>query len=174
MSSETLQFQSGPLMSAIDNFMKFSSKRLKLDSTSALDSNVVSSLDGQSSTSSMLNCQDEKPLMTFGITDYPSLGFREELGMVGGMMGGEGGGLASSYPLGALSKFISSVVGEKLPPSADMDSGEGGREGGRRGMSECESLKPLLVPADACTLYIPYLPDYKSHRCISRTPRYGL
>ena len=52
---------------------------MKLDS-------VADSLDnsGMGSTTDLLNCQDEKPMMTFGIADYPSLGFKEELARSGG------------------------------------------------------------------------------------------
>ena len=110
--SETLQISAGSLMSSLSRFMQFNSKRMKLDSiaesTSALDTDSSGSTD-------LLSCQDEKPLMTFGIADYPSLGFEEELG-VGGMPGMADVG-SSTSPLGALSKFVSELTGE-LPTSS--------------------------------------------------------
>ena len=114
--SETLPISAGSLMNSLSRFMQFNSKRMKLDSiaesTSALDTDATGSTD-------LLNCQDEKPLMTFGIADYPSLGFEEELG-VGGMTGMTDVGTSSS-PLGALSKFISELTGE--PPTSSIETG---------------------------------------------------
>ena len=105
--SETLPISAGSLMSSLSRLMQFNSRRMKLDSiaesTSALDTDTAGSTD-------LLSCQDEKPLMTFGIADYPSLGFEEELG-VGGMPGMNDVG-GSSSPLGALSKFVSDLTGE--------------------------------------------------------------
>lgn len=112
--SETLPISAGSLMSSLSRFMQFNSKRMKLDSiaesTSAVDTDAAGSTD-------LLNCQDEKPLMTFGIADYPSLGFEEELGGMTGMA--DVGNLSS--PLGALSKFISELTGE--PTTSNIETG---------------------------------------------------
>ena len=114
--SETLPISAGPLMNSLSRFIQLNSKRMKLDSiaesTSALDTDAAGSTD-------LLSCQDEKPLMTFGIADYPSLGFEEELG-VGGMSGIPDVG-SSSSPLGALSKFISLLTGE--PSTSTIETG---------------------------------------------------
>ena len=115
--SETLQIGNGPLLSSIQNFMKFSSKRMKLDSVAdTLDNN------GVGSTTDLLNCQDEKPMMTFGIADYPSLGFKEELAGVGGMPQD-----MSSYDslYGSLSKFIVGLnARDNTDSNADLETGE--------------------------------------------------
>lgn len=114
--SETLPISAGSLMSSLSRFMQFNSKRMKLDSiaesTSALDTDTTGSTD-------LLSCQDEKPLMTFGIADYPSLGFEEELG-VGGMPGMADIG-SSSSPLGCLSRFVSELTGE--PSTSSIEAG---------------------------------------------------
>ena len=109
--SETLPISAGSLMSSLSRFMQFNSKRMKLDSIaeSTLDNDVTGSTD-------LLSCQDEKPLMTFGIADYPSLGFEEELG-VGGMTNVG----SSPSPLGALSKFVSVLTGE--PRTSAIETG---------------------------------------------------
>ena len=107
-------------------------KRLKLDSVA---DGIGGGLDGgMGSTTDLMGYQDEKPIMTFGIADYSSLGFGEELG-VGGVMGGVGGGQNWDSPLGVMSKFIpdepaqgasdSSGAGD---PSNIVDSGELGVE----------------------------------------------
>lgn len=88
---------------------------MKLDS-------VADSLDngGMGSTTNLLNCQDEKPMMTFGIADYPSLGFKEELAG----MGPQDMGSCDSL-FGSLSKFILKMSGnEKSESSADTDASE--------------------------------------------------
>lgn len=114
--SETLPISAGPLINSLSRFIQLNSKRMKLDSiaesTSALDADAAGSTD-------LLSCQDEKPLMTFGIADYPSLGFEEELG-VGGMSGMSDIGRSSS-PLGALSKFITLLTGE--PSTSTTETG---------------------------------------------------
>ncbi len=97
--------------------MKFSSKRMKLDS-------VADTMDnsGVGSTTDLLNCQDEKPMMTFGIADYPSLGFKEELAGMGGMPQD-----ISSYDslYGSLSKFIVNLnASENVDVNADLETGE--------------------------------------------------
>lgn len=114
--SETLQISNGPLLSTIQNFMKFSSQRMKLDSVADTFDN-----SGMGSTTDLLNCQDEKPMMTFGIADYPSLGFKEELAGVGSMPQ-ETGSCDSLY--GSLSKFIFNMNSlEKLPEkSSDQEA----------------------------------------------------
>ena len=83
---------------------------MKLDS-------VADSLDnsGMGSTTDLLNCQDEKPMMTFGIADYPSLGFKEELAGVGAMAQNMG---SCDSLLGSLSKFILKVNGGTKPESS--------------------------------------------------------
>ncbi len=68
------------------------------------------------STSELMGYQEEKPIMTFGIADYPSLGFREELGVSGG---GGGGGWDS--PLGVMSKLLP----ESKPRGPSVSSGAG-------------------------------------------------
>ena len=74
-------------------------KRLKLDSVA---DGIGGGMDGgMGSTTDLMGYQDEKPIMTFGIADYSSLGFREELGV-----GGVGGGQDWDSPLGVMSKFI--------------------------------------------------------------------
>ena len=104
-------------MSSIQSFMKFTNKRIKLDSVA----DSIGNLDtGVGSTTDLLGCQDEKPIMTFGIADYPSLGFREELG-VGGVMGGRSGVGAWDSPLGVLSRFVPGEAGDR---SVSSDSGE--------------------------------------------------
>ena len=81
---------------------------MKLDSVADTFDN-----SGMGSTTDLLNCQDEKPMMTFGIADYPSLGFKEELAGVGSMPQ-ETGSCDSLY--GSLSKFIFNMNSlEKLP-----------------------------------------------------------
>ena len=119
-SSEMLSIN----MSSIQNFMNFSSKRLRLDS---VGSSSVSALDNPaSSTPDLLNFKEEKPVMTFGIADYPSLGFRETLG---GMVGAQtpSGSRSWSAPYGALSRLINDSVGEEQPNSSETDTGEGGQ-----------------------------------------------
>lgn len=115
--SETLQISDVPLLSSIQNFMKFSSKRMKLDSVADALENP-----GVGSTTDLLSCQDEKPMMTFGVADYPSLGFREELAGVGGMTQD----MASSSHntlYGSLSKFILNLNGsEKAESNCDTES----------------------------------------------------
>ena len=100
-------------MSSLSRFMQFNSKRMKLDSiaesTSTLDTDATGSTD-------LLSCQDEKPLMTFGIADYPSLGFEEELGVAG-----VADVSSSASPLGALSKFVSELTGE--PRASAIETG---------------------------------------------------
>jgi hypothetical protein len=111
--SETLQISNVPLLSTIQNFMKFSSQRMKLDS-------VADSFDnsGVSSTTDLLNCQDEKPMMTFGIADYPSLGFKEELAGVG-TMPQETGSCDALY--GSLSKFVVNMNSLEKSPENNSD-----------------------------------------------------
>lgn len=112
--SETLQISNGPLLSTIQNFMKFSSQRMKLDS-------VADSMDntGMGSTTDLLSCQDEKPMMTFGIADYPSLGFKEELAGVGAMPQAMG---SCNSLFGSLSKFILKMNG--VGKSEDTEAGK--------------------------------------------------
>ena len=97
-----MQINKGPHLSAIQTFIQFGSRRMKLDS-------VAESMEtggGIGSATDLLNCQDEKPMMTFGIADYPSLGFMEELVD----MGAPTQGASSCNTLyGSLSKFISVV-----------------------------------------------------------------
>lgn len=89
---------------------------MKLDSVADTFDN-----SGMGSTTDLLNCQDEKPMMTFGIADYPSLGFKEELAGVGSMPQ-ETGSCDSLY--GSLSKFIFNMNSlEKLPEkSSDQEA----------------------------------------------------
>ena len=117
--SEALQISNVPLLSRIQSFMKFSSQRMKLDS-------VADSFDnsGVGSTTDLLNCQDEKPMMTFGIADYPSLGFKEELAGVTGAMSQETGACDMLY--GSLSKFVSNMnsLEKSSENSSDPDTSE--------------------------------------------------
>ena len=100
--SETISINTSLVLQKL---MNFSNKRMKLDSigsTSALDIST-------SSTTGLLNFQEEKPVMTFGIADYPSLGFREELDGVMGDPAAGLGNLAASY--GSLSSIITKEEG---------------------------------------------------------------
>lgn len=117
--SETLPISNVPLLSSIQNFMKFSSKRMKLDSVTDPDSGVGSS--GAGSTTDLLSCQDEKPMMTFGVADYPSLGFKEELAGVGGMPQDMG---SCDTLYGSLSKFVFNV--EKSERNSDIEASKYG------------------------------------------------
>ncbi len=112
--SEKMQFSAGPLMSTIQSFL-MSKRRLKLDSVA--DMGGMDSTMG--STSELMGYQEEKPIMTFGIADYPSLGFREELGVSGG--GGDGGW---DSPLGVMSKLLP----ESRPRGPSVSSGAGDPE----------------------------------------------
>lgn len=109
--SETLQFSAGPLMSTIQSFLM--SKRLKLDSVADMGGGMESAVG---STTDLMGYQEEKPIMTFGIADYPSLGFREELGGSGGTVGG-----SWDSPLGVMSKLLP----ETKPRSTSVSSGAG-------------------------------------------------
>ena len=115
-SSEMLSIN----MSSIQNFINFSSKRMRLDS---VGSNIGALENRTSSTSDLLNFKEEKPVMTFGISDYPSLGFRETLGGMGGAQT-PSGSRSWSAPYGALSRLINEFVGEEQPGSAETDTGE--------------------------------------------------
>ena len=87
---------------------------MKLDSVADTFDN-----SGVGSTTDLLNCQDEKPMMTFGIADYPSLGFKEELAGVGALPQDMG---SCNTLYGSLSKFIFSV--SKSENHTDPDAGE--------------------------------------------------
>lgn len=117
--SETLPISNVPLLSSIQNFMTFSSKRMKLDSVTDPDNGVGSS--GAGSTTDLLSCQDEKPMMTFGVADYPSLGFKEELAGVGGMPQDMG---SCDTLYGSLSKFVFNV--EKSERNSDIEASKYG------------------------------------------------
>lgn len=114
--TETLHFSAGPLMSSLQTFIK---KRFKLDSI------ADSTLDtGVGSTTELLGCQDEKPIMTFGIADYPSLGFREELG-VGGIMAGSNGVHDWTSPLGVMARFVAEETSASdAAAENELDKGE--------------------------------------------------
>ncbi len=127
--SETLQISNGPLLSTIQNFLSFSSRRMKLDSvaetldTGGGDGGGVggnSSGVGAGATTDLLSCQDEKPMMTFGIADYPSLGFKEELA---GMGAAQNMGSCNTL-YGSLSKFIFNLnAGDKPEDSEACEYG---------------------------------------------------
>ena len=110
--SETLSINTGHLMSSL---MAISSMRMKLDSVDSMNA-----LENTTTTSSLPNLKEEKPIMTFGIADYPSLGFREELG---GVMGASTPSALGSWaaPYGSLSKFVDLVA--EQDSSADHDTG---------------------------------------------------
>lgn len=113
--SEMLSINTGPLMSTLQSLMAFTNKRLKLDSVDSM-----AALESSNTTSSLPNLQEEKPIMTFGIADYPSLGFRDELrGMMGASTPSTHRSLAAPY--GCLSKFVDLV--------AAQESSGGGEEG---------------------------------------------
>ena len=117
--SEMMSINTGNIMSTIQSFMNFSSKRMRLDSVGSM-----SALDNPgSSTPDLLNLKEEKPVMTFGIADYPSLGFREALG---GMVGAQtpSGSKSWSAPYGALSRLINDFVGEEQCNPTDTDTGK--------------------------------------------------
>ena len=73
---------------------------------------------GVSATTDLLNCQDEKPMMTFGIADYPSLGFKEELAGVGAMPQDMG---SCNTLYGSLTKFVTSTS-RKSSSNADTET----------------------------------------------------
>ena len=80
-----------------------------------------------SSTTNLLSYQDEKPMMTFGIADYPSLGFKEELAGVGGL---ESSDMCNTL-YGCLSKFASVLsTSSRAKPAADPEAGLSGLAGG--------------------------------------------
>ncbi len=126
----------GPLLTTIQNFMKFSKNRLKLDSVAdPLDvggagGGVAGGMSRVNSTNNLLGYQDEKPMMTFGIADYPSLGFKEELAGMGGLAPS---GSTCDTLYGCLSKFVSvltsSSSGGREPSSTDSDTSEPNLEG---------------------------------------------
>ena len=95
---------------------------MKLDSVAdALDNgNTSASGGGMGSTTDLLSCQDEKPMMTFGIADYPSLGFKEELAGVGGLTQD---GISCNSLYGSLTKCISSLLPEKSDPEEGTNQG---------------------------------------------------
>lgn len=99
-------------MSTIQSFL-MSKRRLQLDSVA--DMGGMDSTMG--STTDLMGYQEEKPIMTFGIADYPSLGFREELG---GGSGSDGGTWDS--PLGVMSKLLPET---KPRSSTSVSSGAG-------------------------------------------------
>ena len=70
---------------------------MKLDS---VESAVTVAVD--TDTSDLFNLKEEKPVMTFGIADYPSLGFRERVGSGTGKEVDTWGA-----PFGALSNLMS-------------------------------------------------------------------
>ena len=106
----------GSLMSTIGKFMNFSSKRIKLDSIA----DSTSALDRTGSTTDLLSTMDEKPVMTFGIADYPSLGFREDVHV--GMLSTPDVGNWNA-PFGALTKFAAAMdmVDHKMEVSGAGD-----------------------------------------------------
>lgn len=116
-----MQINNGPLLSTIQNFMQFSSRRMKLDSVAE----PMDSGGAMGSTTDLLSCQDEKPMMTFGIADYPSLGFKEELAGMGGPTQGTN---SCDTLYGSLSKFIC-LLNSSLKPivkeekSSDPEAG---------------------------------------------------
>ena len=94
-------------MSTLQSLMAFTNKRMKLDSVDS-----ITALESSNTTSSLPNLQEEKPIMTFGIADYPSLGFRDELrGMMGASTPSKHSSLAAPY--GSLSKFVDLVAGQE-------------------------------------------------------------
>ncbi len=103
--SEPLSINTGPLFAQLQNF--FSNRRMKLDSVAS--PGAVDNPPGSAS-GSLLCLQEEKPVMTFGIADYPSLGFRE-------MGGGEATTPSSvdswSSPLGSVTKVINWLLEER-------------------------------------------------------------
>lgn len=105
--SEMLSINTGPLMSTLQSLMAFTNKRMKLDSVDS-----ITALESNNTTSSLPNLQEEKPIMTFGIADYPSLGFRDELrGMMGASTPSKHSSLATPY--GSLSKFVDFVAAQE-------------------------------------------------------------
>ena len=118
--SETSQVSNGPLLTTIQNFMKFSSRRMKLDSVA--DPMEGGAIGRVNSTTNLLSYQDEKPMMTFGIADYPSLGFKEELAGMGGFAQTAG---SCNTLYGCLSKLASLLSVEvKVESQTDPEAGE--------------------------------------------------
>ena len=103
---------------------------MKLDS-------VAESMDcgggGMGTTTDLLRCQDEKPMMTFGIADYPSLGFKEELAGMGGPMQTTN---SCNTLYGSLSKFISILNSSMNIKEEKSSDPEAGRCEGMGGMVE--------------------------------------
>jgi len=92
---------------------------MKLDSVA--DPMEGGAIGRVNSTTNLLNYQDEKPMMTFGIADYPSLGFKEELAGMGGFTQTAD---SCNTLYGCLSKLASLLSVEvKVEPQADPDTG---------------------------------------------------
>eukprot|EP00731_Ephydatia_muelleri_P022484 Em0015g67a len=92
--SEPLQINTGTLMTSLQHF--YTQRRMKLDS---IESAATVAMD----TDPDLFClKEEKPVMTFGIADFPSLGFREGVGP-----SPDKAMDASRTPFGALSNLMS-------------------------------------------------------------------
>jgi len=110
--SETLSINTGSLMSTLMAFKN--TMRMKLDSVDSM-----SALESTTTTSTLPNLKEEKPIMTFGIADYPSLGFREELG---GVMGASTPSTLGSWaaPYGSLSKFVDLIAEQDSSTDPDM------------------------------------------------------
>ena len=80
-------------MSSLQHF--YTQRRMKLDS-------VESAFIEDAETTDLFSLKEEKPVMTFGIADYPSLGFREGVGSATGKAMDTRGA-----PFGALSNLVS-------------------------------------------------------------------
>lgn len=105
--SEPLTINTGHLMSSIKNLYQFSHQKLRLDSSSVDCVAMETPRPGSTSAAAeLVPFQEEKPLMTFGSAEYPSLGFREELGGVVGAASPSTDVRGWQAPYGALSKLL--------------------------------------------------------------------
>lgn len=94
--SEPPQINTGSLMSTLHQF--YTQRRMKLDSVESAATVALDTTD----TPDLFSVKEEKPVMTFGIADYPSLGFREGVGPGASDKATD----TSGAPFGALSKLM--------------------------------------------------------------------
>jgi hypothetical protein len=150
---------SGDLMQKISRFMSglSSSRRLKLDSVAAVDLMGSSSQADTNGSTDYFNFREEKPIMTFGITDYPSLGFRED------MVGVGPNAIATTSwaePFGCLSRLFREL---------------GGKERGAEGSAgvKIKTEKDAAAQDDRAEMFPPLvgflevLQDYAMHLCLT-------
>lgn len=126
--SEPLPINTGHLMSSIKSLYQFSHQKLRLDSSSVDCVAMETSRPGSTSAAAeLMPFQEEKPLMTFGTAEYPSLGFREELGGVVGAGSPSLDVRGWQAPYRALSKLFDLSAAQEERVGEDRDTGEGVR-----------------------------------------------